>query len=144
MGLAVLGAGYLGLNPPGFAAGTVALAFGLAAASIFPALMMGIFSSRVTREGAISGMAVGLGVTLFYVFQHKGVMFVAEWQFLPGLGKNWFFGIEPNAFGCIGAAVNFIVALGVSRVTGEPPEHVRRLVQEIRIPAGSVAAPAQH
>ncbi len=144
MGLAVLGAGYLGLNPPGFAAGTVALAFGLAAASIFPALMMGIFSSRVTREGAISGMVVGLGVTLFYVFQHKGVMFVAEWQFLPGLGKNWFFGIEPNAFGCIGAAVNFIVALGVSRVTGEPPEHVRRLVQEIRIPAGSVAAPAQH
>lgn len=144
MGLAVLGAGYLGLNPPGFAAGTVALAFGLAAASIFPALMMGIFSSRVTREGAISGMVVGLGVTLFYVFQHKGVMFVAEWQFLPGLGKNWFFGIEPNAFGCIGAAVNFIVALGVSRVTGEPPEHVRRLVQEIRIPAGSVAALAQH
>jgi len=144
MALAVLGAGYLGLNPPGFAAGTVALAFGLAAASIFPALMMGIFSSRVTREGAISGMVVGLGVTLFYVFQHKGVMFVAEWQFLPGLGKNWFFGIEPNAFGCIGAAVNFIVALGVSRVTGEPPEHVRRLVQEIRIPAGSVAAPAQH
>ncbi|MDG1011545.1 MAG: VC_2705 family sodium/solute symporter, partial [Luminiphilus sp.] len=144
MGLAVLGAGYLGLNPPGFAAGTVALAFGLAAASIFPALMMGIFSSRVTREGAISGMVVGLGVTLFYVFQHKGVMFVAEWQFLPGLGKNWFFGTEPNAFGCIGAAVNFIVALGVSRVTGEPPEHVRRLVQEIRIPAGSVAAPAQH
>ncbi|MDA8659396.1 cation acetate symporter [Luminiphilus sp.] len=144
MGLAVLGAGYLGLNPPGFAAGTVALAFGLAAASIFPALMMGIFSSRVTREGAISGMVVGLGVTLFYVFQHKGVMFVAEWQFLPGLGKNWFFGIEPNAFGCIGAAVNFIVALGVSRVTGEPPEHVRRLVQEIRIPAGSVTAPAQH
>ena len=144
MGLAVLGAGYLGLNPPGFAAGTVALAFGLAAASIFPALMMGIFSSRVTREGAISGMVVGLGVTLFYVFQHKGDMFVAEWQFLPGLGKNWFFGIEPNAFGCIGAAVNFIVALGVSRVTGEPPEHVRRLVQEIRIPAGSVAAPAQH
>ena len=144
MGLAVLGAGYLGLNPPGFAAGTVALAFGLAAASIFPALMMGIFSSRVTREGAISGMVVGLGVTLFYVFQHKGVMFVAEWQFLPGLGKNWFFGIEPNAFGCIGAAVNFIVALGVSRVTGEPPELVRRLVQEIRIPAGSVAAPAQH
>lgn len=144
MALAVLGAGYLGLNPPGFAAGTVALAFGLAAASIFPALMMGIFSSRVTREGAISGMAVGLGVTLFYVFQHKGVMFVAEWQFLPGLGKNWFFGIEPNAFGCIGAAVNFMVAFGVSRFTGEPPEYVRKLVQEIRIPAGSVGAPAQH
>jgi cation/acetate symporter len=144
MAVAVLGAGYLGLNPPGFAAGTVALAFGLAAASIFPALMMGIFSSRVTREGAISGMVIGLGVTLFYVFQHKGVMFVADWRFFPSLGKNWFFGIEPNAFGCIGAAVNFVVALSVSRLTSEPPERVRRLVQEIRIPAGSVAAPAQH
>ena len=144
MAVAVLGAGYLGLNPPGFAAGTVALAFGLAAASIFPALMMGIFSSRVTREGAISGMVIGLGVTLFYVFQHKGVMFVAEWRFLPGLGRNWFFGIEPNAFGCIGAAVNFIIALSVSHFTSAPPERVRRLVQEIRIPAGTLTAPTQH
>jgi cation/acetate symporter len=144
MAVAVLGAGYLGLNPPGFAAGTVALAFGLAAASIFPALMMGIFSTRITREGAISGMVIGLGVTLFYVFQHKGVMFVAEWRFLPGLGRNWFFGIEPNAFGCIGAAVNFIIALSVSHFTSAPPERVRRLVQEIRIPAGTLTAPTQH
>jgi cation/acetate symporter len=144
MAVAVLGAGYLGLNPPGFAAGTVALAFGLAAASIFPALMMGIFSTRVTREGAISGMVIGLGVTLFYVFQHKGVMFVAEWRFLPSLGRNWFFGIEPNAFGCIGAAVNFIIALSVSHFTSAPPERVRRLVQEIRIPAGTLTAPTQH
>jgi cation/acetate symporter len=144
MAVAVIGAGYLGLNPPGFAAGTVALAFGLAAASIFPALMMGIFSSRVTREGAITGMVLGLGVTLFYVFQHKGIMFVSDWRFLPGLGKNWFFGIEPNAIGCVGAAVNFLVALGVSRLTGQPPERVRKLVQEIRIPSGSVAAPVHH
>ena len=144
MAVAVLGAGYLGLNPPGFAAGTVALAFGLAAASIFPALMMGIFSTRITREGAISGMVIGLGVTLFYVFQHKGVMFVAEWRFLPSLGRNWFFGIEPNAFGCIGAAVNFIIALSVSHFTSAPPERVRRLVQEIRIPAGTLTAPTQH
>ncbi|EAW40969.1 sodium/solute symporter [marine gamma proteobacterium HTCC2080] len=144
MAVAVLGAGYLGLNPPGFAAGTVALAFGLAAASIFPALMMGIFSTRVTREGAISGMVIGLGVTLFYVFQHKGVMFVAEWRFLPSLGRNWFFGIEPNAFGCIGAVVNFIIALSVSHLTSAPPERVRRLVQEIRIPAGTLTAPTQH
>ena len=144
MAVAVLGAGYLGLNPPGFAAGTVALAFGLAAASIFPALMMGIFSTRITREGAISGMVIGLGVTLFYVFQHKGVMFVAEWRFLPSLGRNWFFSIEPNAFGCIGAAVNFIVALSVSHFTSAPPERVRRLVQEIRIPAGTLTAPTQH
>ena len=144
MAVAVLGAGYLGLNPLGFAAGTVALAFGLAAASIFPALMMGIFSTRITREGAISGMVIGLGVTLFYVFQHKGVMFVAEWRFLPSLGRNWFFGIEPNAFGCIGAAVNFIIALSVSHLTSAPPERVRRLVQEIRIPAGTLTAPTQH
>jgi cation/acetate symporter len=144
MAVAVLGAGYLGLNPPGFAAGTVALAFGLAAASIFPALMMGIFSTRITREGAISWMVIGLGVTLFYVFQHKGVMFVAEWRFLPSLGRNWFFGIEPNAFGCIGAAVNFIIALSVSHFTSAPPERVRRLVQEIRIPAGTLTAPTQH
>jgi len=144
MALAVLGAGYLGLNPPGFAAGTVALAFGLAAASIFPALMMGIFSTRVTREGAISGMVIGLGVTLFYVFQHKGIMFVAEWQFLPDLGKNWFFGIEPNAFGCVGAAINFIVALSVSRLTGEPPERVRRLVHEIRLPVCAGTLTGQH
>ena len=144
MAVAVFGAGYLGLNPPGFAAGTVALAFGLAAASIFPALMMGIFSSRVTREGAITGMVLGLGVTLFYVFQHKGIMFVADWRFLPSLGKNWFFGIEPNAIGCVGAAVNFMVALGVSRLTGEPPERVRKLVQEIRIPSGSVTVPLHH
>ena len=133
----LFGAGYLGLNPPGFAAGTVALAFGLAAASIFPALMMGIFSTRITREGAVAGMVVGLGVTLFYVFQHKGVMFVSDWRFLPGLGTNWFFGIEPNAFGCIGAAVNFAVAFVVTSFTGAPPERVRNLVQDIRIPSGS-------
>ncbi len=137
MAIAVFGAGYLGLNPPGFAAGTVALAFGLAAASIFPALMMGIFSTRITREGAVAGMVVGLGVTLFYVFQHKGVMFVSDWRFLPGLGTNWFFGIEPNAFGCIGAAVNFAVAFVVTSFTGAPPERVRNLVQDIRIPSGS-------
>ncbi|MGB1440049.1 MAG: VC_2705 family sodium/solute symporter, partial [Luminiphilus sp.] len=144
MALAVFGAGYLGLNPPGFAAGTVALAFGLAAASIFPALMMGIFSTRVTREGAVAGMVVGLGVTLFYVFQHKGVMFVSDWRFLPGLGSNWFFGIEPNAFGCVGAVINFAVAFSVTAITGAPPERVRALVQEIRVPAGTAAATALH
>ncbi len=144
MALAVVGAGYLGLNPPGFAAGTVALAFGLAASSLFPALMMGIFSKRVTREGAISGMLAGLGVTLFYVFQHKGVMFVAEWSYLPQLGKNWFFGIEPNAFGCVGACINFAVALLVSRVTPQPPAEVRQLVEEIRIPAGATVGSMAH
>ena len=134
MALAVFGAGYLGLNPPGFAAGTVALAFGLAASSIFPALVMGIFSTRITREGAITGMLCGLSLTLFYVFQHKGVMFVADWRFLTHWGDRWFFGIEPNAFGCVGAALNFLVAIAVSKVTREPPTSIRRLVEEIRLP----------
>ena len=99
MAVAIAVAGYLGLNPPGFAAGTVALAFGLAASSIFPALMMGIFSKGVTKEGAIAGMVAGIGVTLFYVFQHKGIMFIPGTAFLGDTPANWFMGIEPNAFG---------------------------------------------
>ena len=135
MAAAVLGAGYLGLNPPGFAAGTVALAFGLAAASLFPALLLGIFSKRVTREGAILGMLSGIGVTLAYVFQHKGIMFIPGTSFLGGLPPNWFLGIEPNAVGVVGAMVNFGVTLGVTRFTTAPPDSVRQLVEEIRVPA---------
>ena len=140
MAFAILGAGYLGLNPPGFAAGTVALAFGLAASSIFPALMMGIFSARINKEGAIAGMVAGIGVTLLYVFQHKGIMFIPGTSFLGGMEPNWFFGIEPNAFGVVGAIVNFAVAFGVSRVTAAPPQSVRELVEHIRIPVGSSEA----
>ena len=135
MAAAVLGAGYLGLNPPGFAAGTVALAFGLAAASLFPALLLGIFSTRVTREGAILGMLSGIGVTLAYVFQHKGIMFIPGTSFLGDLPPNWFLGIEPNAFGVVGAIVNFGVTLGVTRLTPAPPDSVQQLVEEIRVPA---------
>ena len=135
MAAAVLGAGYLGLNPPGFAAGTVALAFGLAAASLFPALLLGIFSKRVSREGAIAGMLAGIGVTLAYVFQHKGLMFIPGTSFLGDLPPNWFLGIEPNAFGVVGAAVNFAVTLTVTRLTASPPESVQRLVDDIRVPA---------
>ncbi|MFK7977284.1 MAG: sodium:solute symporter family protein [Halioglobus sp.] len=137
MAVAVLGAGYLGLNPPGFAAGTVALAFGLAASSIFPALMMGIFSKRVTKEGAVCGMLAGIGVTLFYVFQHKGIMFVPSTAFLGDLAPNWFMGIEPNAFGVVGALINFAIAFAVSAFTPEPPEAVQDLVDDIRVPSGS-------
>jgi len=137
---AIAVAGYLGLNPPGFAAGTVALAFGLAASSIFPALMMGIFSKVVTKEGAIAGMVSGIGVTLFYVFQHKGIMFIPGTAFLGDTPANWFMGIEPNAFGCIGAVVNFAVAFAVSKVTAAPPQEVQELVEHIRIPAGAAAA----
>jgi cation/acetate symporter len=140
MAFAILGAGYLGLNPPGFAAGTVALAFGLAASSIFPALMMGIFSKTINKEGAIAGMVCGIGVTLFYVFQHKGIMFIPGTSFLGDMPENWFMGIEPNACGVVGAIVNFAVAMGVSRVTAAPPESVRELVEHIRIPAGAGTA----
>jgi cation/acetate symporter len=137
MAAAVLGAGYLGLNPPGFAAGTVALAFGLAASSLFPALLLGIFSTRVTREGAVLGMLAGLTVTLTYVFQHKGIMFIPGTQFLGDMPPNWFLGIEPNAFGVVGALVNFAVTLGVTRVTAPPPPEVQELVEEIRVPVSS-------
>lgn len=137
---AIAGAGYLGFNPPDFAAGTVALAFGLAASSIFPALMMGIFSKRINKEGAIAGMIAGISVTLLYVFQHKGIMFVADTAFLGSLDANWFFGIEPNAFGAIGAVMNFAVAYAVSRVTQEPPQEVQDLVEHIRVPTGVAGA----
>ena len=137
MAAAVLGAGYLGLNPPGFAAGTVALAFGLAAASLFPALLLGIFSKRVTREGAVLGMLAGIGVTLAYVFQHKGIMFIPGTSFLGDLPPNWFWGIEPNAFGVVGAVVNLGVTLTVSRLTASPPDSVQQLVEDIRVPVSS-------
>ncbi|MEM6605532.1 MAG: sodium:solute symporter family protein, partial [Pseudomonadota bacterium] len=140
MAVSIAVAGYLGLNPPDFAAGTVALAFGLAASSIFPALMMGIFSRRMNKQGAIAGMLAGVGVTLFYVFQHKGIMFVSSTAFLGDLPANWFLGIEPNAFGAVGALVNFATAALVSRVTAEPPPEVRELVEQIRIPAGAAVA----
>ncbi len=144
MALAIIGAGYLGLHPPGFAAGTVALAFGLAASSLFPVLMMGIFSRRVTREGAIAGMVAGIGVTLFYVFQHKGIMFIPGTAFLGDTPENWFFGIEPNAFGIIGALLNFVVAIVVSRLSAPPPESVQQLVDNIRTPRGAQRGLVDH
>ena len=137
MAFAILLAGYLGFNPPDFAAGTVALAFGLAASSIFPALMMGIFNKNMNKEGAIAGMVAGLGVTLLYVFQHKGIMFIQSTSFMGDLPQNWFLGIEPNAFGGIGALVNFAVAYGVSKVTAPPPEHIQHIVEDIRVPHGA-------
>jgi len=137
---AIAVAGYLGLNPPGFAAGTVAIAFGLAASSIFPVLMMGIFNKRMNSAGAVCGMLAGIGITMLYVFQHKGIFFIPGTAFLGDLGPNWFFGISPNAFGAIGALVNFIVAYLVSKVTAEPPEHIQHLVESIRVPSGAGSA----
>ncbi len=138
---AILAAGYLGLNPPGFAAGTVAIAFGLAASSIFPALMMGIFSKHITDKAAIWGMASGIGVTMLYVFQHKGIFFIPGTAFMGGMEENWFLGISPNAFGAVGALVNFAVAFAVTAMMSkEPPEHIQHLVEDIRVPKGAGAA----
>ena len=137
---AIVVAGYLGLNPPGFAAGTVAIAFGLAGASIFPALMLGIFYKRMNKEGAIAGMIAGISVTMLYVFQHKGILFIKGTEFLGDLGPNWFLGIQPNAFGAIGALVNFGVAIMVAKMTTEPPQHIQDLVESIRTPRGAGGA----
>lgn len=146
MACSIVVAGYLGLNPPDFAAGTVAIAFGLAASSIFPALMMGIFSKTMNKQGAIAGMLSGLGVTMIYVFAHKGIFFIKGTSFLGLFGgdPNFFLGIEPNAFGAIGAVVNFAVAFAVKNMTPPVPEHIAKMVEDVRIPRGSGAVTGGH
>ncbi|MGB3725378.1 MAG: sodium:solute symporter family protein [Glaciecola sp.] len=144
MSVAIIFSGYLGLNPPGFAAGTVALAFGLAASSIFPALMMGIFSRTMNDKGAIAGMCAGLGVTMLYVFQHKGIMFIPGTSFLGGMDPDWFFGISPNAFGVVGALVNFGVAYVVLKMGKPAPQEIRDMVDNFRSPHGEIAAAHDH
>ncbi len=131
---AICVAGYFGLHPPGFAAQVVALAFGLAASSIFPALMMGIFVKRVNNIGAICGMLSGLGITLTYIFWFKGWFFFAGTAMAPNDAAHWFLGISPEAFGAVGAMVNFAVAYIVSGMTPAPPEHIQHLVEDIRVP----------
>ncbi|MGI1661886.1 sodium:solute symporter family protein [Palleronia sp. KMU-117] len=137
---AIVLATYLGLNPPGFAAQVVALAFGLAAATIFPALMMGIFSKRVNSAGAIVGMLVGLIVTAVYLFTYLGWFFIPDTNMLPNTADNWLFGISPLAFGPIGAVLNFASAYIVSGMTQEPPEEIQELVESIRVPRGASGA----
>ncbi len=145
MAVSIVVAGYLGLNPPGFAAGTVALAFGIAASSLFPAIMMGIFSKKMNKEGAMAGMLSGLFVTLFYVFAHKGIFFIKGTEYLGLIGgANSFFGITPEAFGAVGALVNFVVAYLVDKVTAEPPEHIQHMVEAVRIPRGAKAVDGAH
>jgi cation/acetate symporter len=145
MAVAIVIAGWLGLNPPGFAAGTVALAFGIAASSLFPAIMMGIFSKKMNKEGAMAGMLAGLFITLFYVFAHKGIFFIKGTDFLPLIGgANSFFGITPEAFGAVGALVNFIVAFLVDKVTKEPPAHIQAMVEAVRVPRGSKLVNGAH
>ncbi|MFW2355731.1 sodium:solute symporter family protein [Hydrogenophaga sp.] len=141
MAVAIFVAGWLGLNPPGFAAGTVALAFGIAASTIFPALMMGIFSRTVTDKGAIAGMLAGLAVVLFYVFAHKGIFFIKGTDFVHMVGGvNGFFTITPEAFGTVGAIVNFVVAYLVSKVSKPVPKHIVELVESVRVPKGAGVA----
>ncbi|MEO0503659.1 MAG: VC_2705 family sodium/solute symporter, partial [Pseudomonadota bacterium] len=143
MAAAIVVAVILGLNPPGFAAQTVALAFGLAAASIFPALMMGIFSTRINNVGAVAGMLAGLVVTLLYIFLHKGWFFIPDTNLFtdadPLLGP-----IKSTSFGAIGAMVNFATAYVVSGMTKEIPQEIKDLVESVRIPRGAGAAAADH
>ncbi|MBX3655034.1 MAG: cation acetate symporter [Ramlibacter sp.] len=145
MAIAIVISGWLGLNPPGFAAGTVALAFGIAASSLFPAIMMGIFSKKMNKEGAMAGMLAGLFITLFYVFAHKGLFFIKGTEFLGLIGgANSFFGITPEAFGAVGAIVNFVVAFLVDKVTKEPPAHIQAMVEAVRVPRGSKLVNGAH
>ena len=125
---AVIMAGYFGINPPGFVAAVVALAFGLAAASFFPAIVMGIFYKRMNKEGAISGMVTGLFLMLFYMTKFK-----FGW-FGGGTEADWWFGISPEGFGTLAMLVNFIISLTVCHMTKEPSEEIQKLVEKIRIP----------
>ncbi|SMO70905.1 sodium:solute symporter family protein [Fodinibius sediminis] len=125
---AVLVAGYFGINPPGFVAATVALAFGLAAASFFPAILLGIFDKRMNRQGAITGMIVGIVLMLFYMIKYK------LGGFGGGTPDDWWFGISPEGFGTVAMLVNLVIAVVVSRLTADPPEDVQDMVEEIRYP----------
>jgi len=134
--VAVIIAGYFGINPPGFVAAVVALAFGLAAASFFPAIILGIFHKKMNKEGAISGMVVGLLLMLYYILKFKFGIFDGGKEAVAGLKDSLWFGISPEGFGTIAMIANFIVAFIVNRFTPEPPQEVQDIVENIRIPSG--------
>ncbi len=140
MAVAIVLATWLGMNPPGFAAQTVALAFGLAASSLFPAIMMGIFSKKMNSAGAIAGMLVGLLSTCLYIFTYLGWFFIPGTNMLENVPANWMFGIAPYAFGAVGALLNFATAYAVLAMTKPAPAHIQELVESIRIPRGAGAA----
>lgn len=140
MTAAILLATWLGLNPPGFAAQVVALAFGLAAASLFPALMMGIFSKRVNSKGAVAGMVVGVVTTAVYIFLYLGWFFIPGTASIPNTPDQWWMGISPQAFGAVGAMLNFAVAYAVSMATEAPPKEIQDLVESVRTPKGAGVA----
>ena len=134
---AVVVAGYFGINPPGFVAAVVALAFGLAAASIFPAIIMGIFNKKMNKEGAITGMVVGISLMLFYMLKFKFGVFDGGKAAVAGLKTQWWFGISPEGFGSIAMLINFVVSFIVNRFTAPAPEVVQEIVENIRIPSGA-------
>ena len=136
---AVIVAGLLGIYPPGFVAEVVAFAFGLAAASFFPIIIMGVFNKRMNKEGAIAGMVAGLVFTMGYILYFKGVFITPLAENKP---ENWLFGISPEGIGSVGMVINFVVAWAVSKMTAAPPAHVQQLVEEIRVPRGAGAASA--
>ena len=131
---AILVAGYFGVNPPGFVAQVVAFAFGLAAASFFPVILLGIFDQRTNREGAIAGMVTGLTFTAVYIVGNRSDVIFGTSE--PWMGP-WCFGISPEGIGAVGCLLNFVVALVVSRATNPPPAEVQALVEQVRIPRGS-------
>ena len=137
---AVVIAGYFGINPPDFVAAVVALAFGLAAASFFPAIILGIFYKKMNKEGAVTGMIVGILLMLFYILKFKFGVFDGGKASVPGLADQWWFGISPEGFGAIAMIFNFISALIVNQFTSPPPKEVQQIVENIRIPSG--ASPA--
>ncbi|WP_016769218.1 sodium:solute symporter family transporter, partial [Vibrio cyclitrophicus] len=129
--VAIVGAGYLGINPPGFVAQVVAFAFGLAAASFFPAIILGIFYKKMNKEGAIAGMLSGIAFTASYIIYFK---FINPAASTP---ENWWFGISPEGIGTLGMCLNFVVSIAVNKVTAEVPEDVQEMVESIRYPKGA-------
>jgi len=130
---AVCVAGYLGINPPGFVAQVVAFAFGLAASSFFPAIILGIFHKRMNREGALAGMIVGITFTAAYILIYKGVFFE---PLIPNKPENWLFGISPEGIGTLGMLLNFATAFVVHKMTSDAPKEVQDIVETIRYPKG--------
>ncbi len=137
--VAIIVAGYLGINPPGFVAEVVAFAFGLAAASFFPAIILGIFYKKMNKEGAIAGMLAGVVFTVGYILYFKGIFITPLAENKP---ENWLFGISPEGIGTVGMLVNFVVAFIVSKVTKEVPQDVQDIVEQIRYPKGAGEAQA--
>ena len=134
---AVVVAGYFGINPPGFVAAVVALAFGLAAASFFPAIILGIFYKKMNKEGAIAGMVVGITLMIFYMLKFKFGLFDGGKSAVAALQSKWWFGISPEGFGFVAMIVNFVVSLVINTFTPEVPEEVQEIVENIRIPSGA-------